>query len=275
MAYAFISFEYINTVLLDVAQHPADYSRFAYSHVRVAKGTHPVQHSLSQSIFMEMSRQACAVIVISCASELWSVLTQSLLALEPSNQMAENVKVFLKETKVGNLPLFEHYFRICGKPFRETKTYDQLKLIYRIRDTLVHDQPDYLNAQIEDDMDNWIKRLRPHIGDADLKWLPKIPTCSPSGHVMSASSSSIAVMNFMRYPVAKWAMETSKQIISELNQMMFEHDGPKRTTPHMHMDCTKITDESPLNRFLRTECISVQVDTDCEETPAEDSEENK
>ena len=164
---------------------------------------------------------------------------------------------------------------MCGKPFRKTDTYDQLKLIYRIRNTLVHDQPDYLNAQIEDDIDKWIKRLQPRIGAAGLKWLPKIPTCSPSGHLIPSSSSSIAVMNFMRYPLAKWTLETSEQIISELNQMMFEHDGPKRTTPNIHIDCTKLTDELPLNKFLRTGGISVQADTDCGETPTEDAEEDK
>jgi len=221
---------------------------------------------MSCGIFVEMTRQACAAIVLNCASELWSALGGCLLALEPSNQLTENVKDFLKNERIGNLRFFEHYFKICGKQFQGTKLQDDLKLIYDIRDVLAHDNPDDLNVEVEEQIDKWVSRLRQRISGNDLKWLPKIPTLFTSDKPVPSSSSCIAVMNVMRYPVAKWILEASEQIISELEQMMFNHIGPKRHAPHVLIKGVKFSDDLPLNQFLKIGGISVQIKSSSEET---------
>ena len=86
------SFRYINTVLLDVVRHPADYRELAYRHLPVEGDTHPAQHPSFGAVLVEMTRQACAAIVLNCASELWSELAAYLLALEPSNQITEGTE---------------------------------------------------------------------------------------------------------------------------------------------------------------------------------------
>jgi len=270
-----ISFGYINTLLLDVAQHPAHYSELVYRQVRVADGLHPSQDPMCSGIFVEISRQACAAIVLNCASELWSVLARCLLALEPSNQITEDVKKFLKETRIGNLTYFENYFKICGKKFRGTKPYDDLKLIYDIRNALAHDHPDYLNVEVEEQIGKWISCLQPRISDNDLKWLPRIPTLFPSDKPVPSLSSCIAVMNIMRYPVATWILEASKQIISELTQMMFNHKGLKRLVPQVVIRGVKFSDDLPLNQFLKIGGISVQIKKPSEDTSTESPEDNK
>ena len=262
-------------MLLDVAQHPANYSEIVYRHACVADGLHPSQDPMCDIIFVEMSREACAAIVLNCASELWSVLATCLLALEPSNQLTEDVKDFLKSERIGNLRFFEHYFKICRKRFRGTELYDDLKLIYDMRDVLMHDNPDNLNVEVEDQIDKWISRLRPRIGEENLKWLPRIPTLFPSDHPVPCWSSCIAVMNVMRYPVAKWILETSKQIISELYQMMSNHKGPKLQASQVVTKGLKFSDDLPLNQFLKIGGISVQIKNSSEDTSTTSLEGNK
>lgn len=195
--------------------------------------------------------------------------------LEPSNQLTEDVKDFLKSERIGNLRFFEHYFKICRKQFRGTELYGDLKLIYDMRDVLMHDHPDNLNVEVEDQIDKWISRLRPRISETDLKWLPKIPTLYPSDLPVPCSSSCIAVMNVMRYTVAKWILESSEKIISELEQMMFNHKGPKLQASHLFTKGVKFSDDLPLNQFLKIGGISVHIKKSSEDTSTKSPEGNK
>jgi len=255
-----ISFRYINTMLLDVAEHPENYSELAYRHVRVAPGIHPSHHPMAPAVFVEMARQACATIIVNCAAELWSVLGACLLALEPSNQMTEDVRSFLKKERIGNLRFFEHYFKVCGEKFLGTQLNDDVNLIYDLRDAIVHDQPDRGNAAIDEQMDILIARLRPRLKESDLRWLPKIPTLYPTGHPVTSSSSQIAVMNLMRYPVAKWVVEATDRIGSHIDHMMSKHTGGKHLTDDLFIQCVSSSLDVPLSQHLRIGGISQQIE---------------
>ena len=254
-----ISFRYINTVLLDVAQFPAKYPEFVYLFAPVAKGTHPSQNPACSGIYVEMSRQACATIVLNCASELWSVLVECFLALEPSCQQTKDVRNFFKYERLDNLEYFGIYFSTCNKNFKGTKPYNDLKLIYDIRNDLVHDKPDGLEAKVETKIDKWIKRIESHVNRSQLRWLPDIPTLWASGHPVPSSSSCIAVMNIMRYPVASWILEATQSIISELQGMMVAHQGPKRHNSEAWVKGVQFSDELPLDKFLQIGGKSVQI----------------
>jgi hypothetical protein len=252
-----IDFRYINTLLLDVAKNPGNYYELVYRHIRVAPGLHPSQDPYCSVIFVKVSQQACASIVMNCASKLWSVMAKNLLALEPSNALTEDVRGFIKEERFANIRFFEHYFKVCKRKFRGTKINDNLKFIYELRDAIVHDKPNESNADIDQEIEQWLARLQPRIKDAELRWLPEIPTLSTSGHPFPACSTN-ALMMVMRYPVAKWVVDTTEQICSELDDMMFNHIGDKRLTDHVLMKGVPISFDVPLTEFLRIGGRSVQ-----------------
>ena len=204
--------------------------------------------------------QSCAAIVINCAAELWSVLAHGLLVLEPSNPITDDVKQFLREERLGNLRFFEHYFKICGKPFRGTKTYEDLKLLYDLRDAIMHDRPDDANIQVEQETEKWIGRLRARLTEEDLAWLPEIPALCPAGHAVPASDSRVPVMNFMRYPLAKWIIEATKVISSEMADMLFAFGGAKRLVSRAELSSVpQSLATAPLGDRIRVGGISVEI----------------
>ena len=223
-----IGFRWANAVLLEAARHPDRHAELIYSQAVVGPGTDPRCHPRNPFAFVELSRQCCACVVINCAAELWSVLAHGLLVLEPSNPITEDVRQFLKEERLSNLRFFEHYFKLCGKPFRGTKTYEDTKLIYDLRDAIVHDRPDDANVDVEQEIDKWIGRLSSRVREEELAWLPEIPTLCPDGFPVPSESSRVAVMNFMRYPLASWVIQATQHTCSEMSDMYFAFPGAKR-----------------------------------------------
>ena len=121
------------------------------------------------------------------------------------------------------------YYHLCGKPFEGTSTAEKSKTLLDIRHELQHDKPesenDYSTERVEKVL-KWQKRLRPLVGQDALVWLPPIRRSKEKLGFQIGGEPPI--MKFMKYPVAKWALDVTQEIKQEMNDMLFKYQGRKK-----------------------------------------------
>jgi len=185
----------------------------------------------------ELARQASAAIISNCVVELWSTTVCYLHALEPDFPLyPKNVIKFVEETRLPFMAYISLYYSLCKKDFEGTSTHNKAKIIVDMRHEFQHDKPETSNEFSGERLDKvlrWRKKLEPLVGKKALLWLPKIRESNEDTELLLGGEPPI--MKFMKYPIAKWALESVVDISEEFHDMLVAHKGRKKSRPELHL----------------------------------------
>lgn len=218
------TFQHINELLLRVAESPLQFTEY------VTTGPGPSRNVPSAAY---LARQASASIICNCVVEIWSQTVSLLNALEPEFPLyPKNVSNFVKDTRLPFLSYMSIYYSMCKRPFHGTMTQRDTAILVDIRHEIQHDKPEssetYSTARI-DSILKWRKRLESVLSSDDLLWLPRVrETPEKFGFELG---SEPAIMKFMKFTLAKWAICTTANICKEMSDMMFQYTGAKKLHP--------------------------------------------
>jgi hypothetical protein len=182
------------------------------------------------NVASHLARQASAAVISNCVVELWSRTVACLHSLEPDFPFyPSSVAKFVAETRLPFLSYVSLYYSLCGKPFEGTSSGEKVKTLVDLRHELQHDKPETHAECSRERMDKvlkWKKRLEPLVGKEPLLWLPRVRV---SGECMGFQLlGEPPVMKFMKYPVAKWAMQATVEVTDEMSTMLFDYKGTKK-----------------------------------------------
>lgn len=215
-----IQMTYISEFLLQIAKKPLNF-------IEHINSKHAKLPNMEACIAAQIARQASASIISNCVIELWSSTVCKLHALEPDFPLyPKSVTKFVNETRLPFLSYMSLYYHICNKPFEGTSTAEKSKTLIDMRHELQHDKPepenDYSTERVEKVL-KWKKRLIPLVGKDALIWLPRIRISDEKSAFQTQGEPPI--MKFMKYPIAKWAVDVTKEITKEMNDMLFDYKG--------------------------------------------------
>jgi hypothetical protein len=214
----------VSKILLQIAENPLDY----VEHAQDAETAKIPGHE--GIVAANLARQASASVVSNCVVELWSASVCYLHALEPDFPLyPSSVVKFVKDTRLPFLSYVSLYFSICGEPFEGTAICQKARTIVDMRHELQHDKPEESNDYSTERIDKilkWQKRLIPLVGHESLAWLPRIRRSADTKGFNIGGEPTI--MKFMKYPVAKWAFDTTQEIIQEMSDMLFRYQGRRK-----------------------------------------------
>lgn len=218
-----IRMTHISEFLLQIAKNPLDFTEHVHRKP-------PAGPSTEDNAAAQLARQASASIVSNCVVELWSATVCYLHALEPDFPLyPSSVTKFVNETRLPFLSYMSLYYSLCGKPFEGTSTAEKSKTLVDIRHELQHDKPepenDYSTERVEKVL-KWQKRLRSLVGQDALVWLSRIRHSEEKLHFVIGDEPPI--MKFMKYPVAKWALDVTQEITQEMCDMLFQYQGRRK-----------------------------------------------
>lgn len=213
----------ISDFLLQIAKKPLDFVEHIHSNSVAIPGEGVI-------VAAKLARQASASIVSNCVVELWSTTVCCLHALEPDFPLyPSSVTKFVNETRLPFLSYMSLYYHLCKKPFEGTSTAEKSKTLVDMRHELQHDKPesqnDYSNERVEKVL-KWQKRLISLVGQNDLVWLPRIRRSAEKMDFQIGGEPPI--MKFMKYPIAKWALDVTQEITQEMNHMLFKYQGRRK-----------------------------------------------
>ena len=180
-----------------------------------------------------LARQASATVISNCVLELWSTTVCYLHGIEPAFPLyPKSVVKFVSDTRLSFMSYMSLYYSICQQPFEGTSTAEKAKTIIDLRHELQHDKPEGF-AIWDDDrirrVKKWEARLRPLVGDEALKWLPRVrQTPEATGFTLGGEP---LIMKFMKYPIAKWALEATRSICDEMGVIFGRFQGDKKLCP--------------------------------------------
>ncbi len=217
-------------VLLQIAEKPLDFS-----------------HSLgltddktSTGDVSRLARQASASVVLNCASELWSTAVTCLLTMEPAFPFSEDVAQFVKDSRMPWIYYLCWVYKICNCRFNGTSSQEKAKVIIELRDEIIHNKPEPIDHLNEKAITSWRNKLKGLVGKDAFDWLPCV------GHIIEKDESHIeyysdgsepTIMKFMKYPIAKWAFETTTELCDEMLAMTRKYSGPKKVTEVASSTC--------------------------------------
>ena len=221
----------ISELLLRIAKNPVDF----IDQVHRESGGIP---GMEDVVAARLARQASTSVISNCVLELWSATVCYLHGLEPDFPLyPANVTKFVKETRLPFLSYMSLYYSLCGEPFEGTSTAEKSKTLVDMRHELQHDKPepqnDYSTERIEKVL-KWQKRLKPLVGEDDLLWLPRVRH-SPE-KVGFQIGGEPPIMKFMKYPVAKWAVDVTREITQEMSDMLFKYQGKRKIVKDLTLE---------------------------------------
>jgi len=178
----------------------------------------------------QLARQSSAAVISNCVVELWSRTVACLHSLEPDFPLyPSSVAKFVAETRLPFLSYVSLYYSLCGKPFEGTSSGEKVKTLVDLRHELQHDKPETHNDYSTERVDKvlkWKKRLEPLVGKEPLMWLPRVRVSTEC--VGFQLQGEPPVMKFMKYPVAKWAIQAIVEVTDEMTAMLFDYKGRKK-----------------------------------------------
>lgn len=177
-----------------------------------------------------IGRQASAIVISNCVIDIWSNTVCNLHALEPDFPLyPKQVIKFVEDTRLPLLSYASLYYALCKKKFEGTASAHNIKIIVAMRNELQHDKPetsdDYSSMRV-DKVLKWKKKLEPLVGKKGLSWLPRVRQSEERSPFEIGGEPPI--MKFMKYPVAKWALESTVKINQEITDLMFAYKGNKK-----------------------------------------------
>jgi hypothetical protein len=108
------------------------------------------------------------------------------------------------------------------------RSQNKISLITDMRHELEHDKPEPHHDDSKERVDallKWHRRLVPVVGKEALLWQPLI---RPGGERVGFTiGGEPIIMKFMKYPVAKWVADTTREITNGVSDMMMRHTGKK------------------------------------------------
>jgi hypothetical protein len=178
----------------------------------------------------QLARQASAAVISNCVVELWSRTVACLHSLEPDFPLyPSSVAKFVAETRLPFLSYVSLYYSPCGKPFEGTSSGEKVKTLVDLRHELQHDKPETRAECSKERVDKvlkWKKRLESLVGKEPLLWLPRVRASHEC--IGFHLQGEPPVMKFMKYPVAKWAMQATVEVTEEMTTMLFDYKGTKK-----------------------------------------------
>lgn len=211
----------ISEFLLKIAKEPLEY-------VNQIQKYRPRYPGHETGLAADLGRNASAAVISNCVIELWSSTVCYLHALEPDFPLyPKEVIKFIEETRLPFLAYVSLYYSLCKTPFEGKSTFNKIKIIVGMRNALQHDRPEeseeYSQQRI-DEVLKWRKRIEPLVGKEALLWLPRVrQPCEE--RVVLQNLGEPPIMKFMKYPVAKWALDSTVEITKEMNGMLLRYKG--------------------------------------------------
>ncbi len=124
-------------------------------------------------------------------------------------------------------------YKMCKRPFKGGASYQKAKAVIDLRDEIMHSRPEPYDHLKVETLAGWRKKLEPLVGKPALDWLPVVGHTvqeNEGGRSYYADGSEPTIMKVMKYPIAKWVVDTTEELCDEMLTMMREHPGPKRVT---------------------------------------------
>ena len=219
-----INLRQVCEVLLRIAENPLEF----VDHVKDNRLLNSIDKDVA--VASQLARQASATVVSNCVVELWSQTVACLHSLEPDFPFyPSSVGKFISETRLPFLSYVSLYYSLCGKPFEGTSSAEKVKILVDLRNELQHDKPEGVyNDRSKEHVDKVLKlkrRLEPLVGRETLMWLPRVRTSEKFPFTLLGEPP---VMKFMKYPVAKWAVQATVEVTDEMIKMMLDYKGKKK-----------------------------------------------
>ncbi len=224
----------VSKLLLKIAEGPLGYIEQAQPETAALPGG-------EARAAAELARQVSASIISNCVVELWSTTVCYLHALEPDFPLyPSSVTKFVDQTRLPFLSYMSLYYALCGRPFEGGSTYEKSKTLIDMRHELQHDKPersnDYSTGRVKKVM-KWQRRLQHLVGQAALIWLPRVRHSTEK--LDFGLGGEPPIMKFMKYPVAKWALEATEEITREMHDLLFEYQGQRKVCKESTTDIDK------------------------------------
>lgn len=216
-----VQMDSVSKILLQIAENPLKFIGQAQSEAPLI----PVPEILAA----QLARQASASIVSNCVVELWSTTVCYLHALEPDFPLyPSSVIKFVEESRLPFLSYMSLYYSLCGEKFEGTSAQEKIKVLVDIRNELQHDKPetrnDYSTERVEKVL-KWQRRLTSLVGKDALLWLPRVRYTAEKSFQIQGEPP---IMKFMKYPVAKWAVDVTREVKREMRDMLYKYQGQRK-----------------------------------------------
>jgi hypothetical protein len=218
-----IEMNLVSKLLLRIAQEPLQYvDTFVLDRSSVPGD--------EEAAAAKIARQASAAIISGCVVQLWSCTVCYLHALELDFPLyPKSVIRFIRESRLPFMSYISLYYSLCKRPFEGTATHEKAKTIVDMRHELEHDKPEETNEHSTERLNKvlkWKSRLEHLVGKEALLWLPRVRRSDEKLQFEIKGEPSI--MKYMKYPVAKWALESTVEIHEDMRDMLFQYEGKKK-----------------------------------------------